>query len=117
MTTNENSVDLLANLQASVDRARAEMAARRTPGTPCTRYEAANLLRMTSRNNRSGLIGSPTVVVGQTIEGALSALDGLEGIRLVRQDGQEVLTGERAGYGAHSWYLNRTSPKPDPWND
>lgn len=77
--------------------------------------EAAALLRQTSTNNATGIIGGPYSVVGYTLSGALSLLQRCTGPHLGRYHGHDVLVAYLAGHGDHIWYLNPRSRTEDPW--
>lgn len=79
--------------------------------------EAEVLLRVTSANNATGIIGGPHSVVGYTLSGALATLSRClpDTIEVIEWFGRPALRARLVGFGEHVWYLNLAERKDDPW--
>lgn len=75
------------------------------------------LLRVTSANNATGIIGGPHSAVGYTLSGALAMLSRCDPdtLRVENWFRRPALIARLPGFGEHVWYLNLAERKEDPW--
>lgn len=79
--------------------------------------QAADLLKLTSRNNPTSLVASPRTVTGYSLTGALSILGRCNPHRIwvEHRKGQPILVADLTGHGVHEWYLRMEPPPANPW--